>query len=224
MSSGGKASGGKAGGKVGGEADKKSSSRSAKAGLQVRRALCCRLLAQARAPLADLAPLTSLSSCPQFPVGRIHRLLKKGNYAQRVGAGAPVYLAAVLECASPPACPRRVASSLIADLPSRPSTLQTSRPRSSSSPVTPLVTTRSRASFPGTFSSPSATTRSSTSSSATSSSRRVVSCPRSSPSSCPPSRASRRLPSRRTSRQTPGLAFLPFPFSPRLRSLPSRLS
>jgi len=25
----------------------------------------------------------------QFPVGRIHRLLRKGNYAQRVGAGAP---------------------------------------------------------------------------------------------------------------------------------------
>lgn len=33
----------------------------------------------------------------QFPVGRVHRILKKGNYAQRVGAGAPVYLAAVLE-------------------------------------------------------------------------------------------------------------------------------
>jgi histone H2A len=52
----------------------------------------------------------------QFPVGRIHRLLRKGNYADRVGAGgflpfffvffykyyfiyipAPVYLAAVLE-------------------------------------------------------------------------------------------------------------------------------
>ncbi|GAA5928329.1 histone H2A [Sporobolomyces koalae] len=33
----------------------------------------------------------------QFPVGRIHRLLRRGNYAQRVGAGAPVYLAAVLE-------------------------------------------------------------------------------------------------------------------------------
>ncbi|KAJ3120683.1 Histone H2A type 1-C, partial [Irineochytrium annulatum] len=33
----------------------------------------------------------------QFPVGRIHRLLRKGNYAARVGAGAPVYLAAVLE-------------------------------------------------------------------------------------------------------------------------------
>ena len=27
----------------------------------------------------------------------IHRLLRKGNYAERVGAGAPVYLAAVLE-------------------------------------------------------------------------------------------------------------------------------
>ena len=33
----------------------------------------------------------------QFPVGRIHRLLRRGNYATRVGAGAPVYLAAVLE-------------------------------------------------------------------------------------------------------------------------------
>lgn len=33
----------------------------------------------------------------QFPVGRIHRFLRKGNYAQRVGSGAPVYLAAVLE-------------------------------------------------------------------------------------------------------------------------------
>ena len=33
----------------------------------------------------------------QFPVGRVHRLLRKGNYAERVGAGALVYLAAVLE-------------------------------------------------------------------------------------------------------------------------------
>ena len=33
----------------------------------------------------------------QFPVGRITRLLKKGNYAERVGAGAPVYAAAVME-------------------------------------------------------------------------------------------------------------------------------
>ena len=33
----------------------------------------------------------------QFPVGRIGRYLKQGKYAERVGAGAPVYLAAVLE-------------------------------------------------------------------------------------------------------------------------------
>ena len=33
----------------------------------------------------------------QFPVGRIGRFLKKGKYASRVGGGAPVYLAAILE-------------------------------------------------------------------------------------------------------------------------------
>ena len=33
----------------------------------------------------------------QFPVGRIHRYLRKGHYANRIGSGAPVYLAAVLE-------------------------------------------------------------------------------------------------------------------------------
>ena len=33
----------------------------------------------------------------QFPVARIGRYLKKNQYATRVGAGAPVYLAAVLE-------------------------------------------------------------------------------------------------------------------------------
>jgi len=33
----------------------------------------------------------------QFPVGRVARYLKKGRYAQRVGVGAPIYLAAVLE-------------------------------------------------------------------------------------------------------------------------------
>ncbi|RZC74295.1 hypothetical protein C5167_049775 [Papaver somniferum] len=32
-----------------------------------------------------------------FPVGRMARYLKKGRYAERVGSGAPVYLAAVLE-------------------------------------------------------------------------------------------------------------------------------
>merc|ERR1712232_512170 len=33
----------------------------------------------------------------QFPVGRIHRHLREGRYADRIGAGAPVYMAAVLE-------------------------------------------------------------------------------------------------------------------------------
>merc|ERR1711865_1079729 len=33
----------------------------------------------------------------QFPVGRVARYLKAGKYATRVGAGAPVYLAAVME-------------------------------------------------------------------------------------------------------------------------------
>ena len=33
----------------------------------------------------------------QFPVGRIHRHLRKGNFATRIGSGAPVFLAAVIE-------------------------------------------------------------------------------------------------------------------------------
>lgn len=32
-----------------------------------------------------------------FPVGRVHRFLKQGHYGERVGEGAPVYMAAVLE-------------------------------------------------------------------------------------------------------------------------------
>ncbi|VAI53202.1 unnamed protein product [Triticum turgidum subsp. durum] len=40
----------------------------------------------------------------QFPVGRIGRYLKKGRYAQRVGSGAPVYLAAVLEYLAAEVC------------------------------------------------------------------------------------------------------------------------
>jgi histone H2A len=50
----------------GGRGDKKSTTASAKAGLQ-------------------------------FPVGRIGRYLRQGKFATRMGAGAPVYLAAVLE-------------------------------------------------------------------------------------------------------------------------------
>ena len=34
----------------------------------------------------------------QLPaVGRIHRVLRKGSYDERVGAGAPDYLAAIME-------------------------------------------------------------------------------------------------------------------------------
>ena len=62
----GKGKGGKGGGGRGKAAGGKSTTRSAKAGLQ-------------------------------FPVGRVGRFLKKGKFATRVGAGAPVYLAAVLE-------------------------------------------------------------------------------------------------------------------------------
>ena len=32
-----------------------------------------------------------------FPVGRVHRHLRKGLYASRIGSFAPVYLAAVME-------------------------------------------------------------------------------------------------------------------------------
>ena len=33
----------------------------------------------------------------QFPVGRIARFMKEGKFAVRIGAGAPVYMAAVME-------------------------------------------------------------------------------------------------------------------------------
>lgn len=33
----------------------------------------------------------------QFPVGRLGRYLRQGNYSSRLGAGAPVYMAAVME-------------------------------------------------------------------------------------------------------------------------------
>lgn len=40
----------------------------------------------------------------QFPVTRLGRYLRKGRYAARIGAGAPVYTAAVLEVHSLRSC------------------------------------------------------------------------------------------------------------------------
>jgi histone H2A len=91
----------------------------------------------------------------QFPVGRIHRLLKKGNYAQRVGAGAPGQSSCRLLL-----CVIR-ANSIVAhaQCTSRRS-WSTSRRRSSSSRATPRGITRSTVSCRATCSSPSAMMRS----------------------------------------------------------------
>jgi len=39
----------------------------------------------------------SVRSGLQFPVGRLHTMLRKQNFGERVGGAAPVYLGAVLE-------------------------------------------------------------------------------------------------------------------------------
>ena len=52
---------------------------------------------KAHAPNRTVSKSKSSRAGLQFPVGRITRLLRKGNYAERIGAGAPVYLAAVME-------------------------------------------------------------------------------------------------------------------------------
>ncbi|XP_072255424.1 histone H2A-like [Pyxicephalus adspersus] len=48
-------------------------------------------------PAAANKSSRSVKAGLQFPVGRIHRFLRKGNYAERIGSGAGIYLAAVLE-------------------------------------------------------------------------------------------------------------------------------
>ncbi|CAH0395110.1 unnamed protein product [Bemisia tabaci] len=48
-------------------------------------------------PRASPRPAHPVLGSIQFPVGRIHRLLRKGNNAEPVVAGAPVYLPAVME-------------------------------------------------------------------------------------------------------------------------------
>ena len=51
----------------------------------------------ARGKKAGGAKSRSAKAGLTFPVGRLGRMLKKGRFAKRVGAGAPVYMAAVLE-------------------------------------------------------------------------------------------------------------------------------
>lgn len=53
--------------------------------------------AKAKKETKDATRSRSYKAGLQFPVGRIHRMLRKGNYADRIGAGAPIYLASVLE-------------------------------------------------------------------------------------------------------------------------------
>ncbi|KFV41176.1 Histone H2A type 1-F [Tyto alba] len=48
-------------------------------------------------PAAALKISKSARAGLQFPVGRVYRCLKRGNYSDRIGSGAAVYLAAVLE-------------------------------------------------------------------------------------------------------------------------------
>ncbi|XP_049910286.1 histone H2AX-like [Epinephelus moara] len=57
---------------------------------------CGTIKAIRRTPRAKAKTRSSRAGL-QFPVGRVHRLLRQGNSAERVSAGAPVYLAAVLE-------------------------------------------------------------------------------------------------------------------------------
>ncbi|NXY76682.1 H2A1J protein, partial [Glareola pratincola] len=46
---------------------------------------------------AALKKTKSAKAGLQFPVGRVYRLLRMGNYADRISPGAAIYLAAVLE-------------------------------------------------------------------------------------------------------------------------------
>lgn len=46
---------------------------------------------------SEKAKSKSVRAGLKFPVSRVHRMLRKGNYADRIGVGASVYLTAVLE-------------------------------------------------------------------------------------------------------------------------------
>jgi histone H2A len=64
----------------------------------LRICLCLNPLGKGKGGRGDKKSTTSSAKAGlQFPVGRIGRYLRQGKYATRMGAGAPVYLAAVLE-------------------------------------------------------------------------------------------------------------------------------
>lgn len=102
----------------------------------------------------------------QFPVGRVHRLLKRGNYAQRVGAGAPGAFSSTtmntMPSLSGSAVPLQAADSSINfhSQSTSPPFSNTLLLRSSSSLVTQHETTRSNVSFLVTCNLPSVTTKS----------------------------------------------------------------
>jgi histone H2A len=77
------------------------STRSSKAGLQVRRVahfIFCRRLRDEAACLRMLGCLVHCPTDSQFPVGRIHRYLRSKNANNvRIGAKAAVYVAAIME-------------------------------------------------------------------------------------------------------------------------------
>ncbi|BGO99538.1 histone H2A [Rhodotorula toruloides] len=53
--------------------------------------------AESKPTIRKAAESRSSKAGLQFPVGRTERIFRKGNYSKRLGAGAPVFLAAVLE-------------------------------------------------------------------------------------------------------------------------------
>ncbi|NXS35401.1 H2AX protein, partial [Pomatostomus ruficeps] len=53
--------------------------------------------AMARNPGSASKRSKSAKAGLQFPVGRVYRLLRRGRHADRIGCGAAIYLAAVME-------------------------------------------------------------------------------------------------------------------------------
>ena len=86
----------------------------------------------------------------QFPVGRVHRLLKKGNYATRIGAGAPGKLSLSFHSII----------LILDDQYTWPPFLNISLQRSWNLQETPPVITRNNVLYPATCNSPFATMKS----------------------------------------------------------------